>query len=258
MAGRKITVVSAYQVVTDVARGGTTTTTTQQYSLLVHEQDSTRAPRTAFRRDLRTFLQKCKTRGDELILVGDFNEEVGEDVEGIVRIVQDMNLVDMMGARHNQALPVTYTRGRKCLDYGFATANVCEALRACGYEGFGHRFPSDHRAYFFDFDIQSLFGTQIQPLSKFAPRLLHSTNVKQVTGYLRKMHSIMLSCNAYDRGDRLDRQGRRDAFAERLDSDVLNGSLVSERAIPHFLAPQWSQALALARNQVTILQKMLP
>jgi hypothetical protein len=40
MAGRKITMVSAYQVVTDVARGGTTTATTQQYSLLVNDQDS--------------------------------------------------------------------------------------------------------------------------------------------------------------------------------------------------------------------------
>ena len=40
--GRQITIVSAYQVVSDVARGGSTTATTQQYSLLVHEQDSTK------------------------------------------------------------------------------------------------------------------------------------------------------------------------------------------------------------------------
>ena len=224
MEGRTITVISAYQVVTDVARGGTTTATTQQYSLLVHEQDATKAPRAAFRRDLKAFLHQCRARGDELILVGDLNEVPGEDAEGIISVLQGLDLIDMMSARHNYALPVTYSRGRKCLDYGFATANVCAALASCGYESFGHRFPSDHRAYFFDFDIRLLFGTLIQPLSKFEPRLLHSTNAKQVTCYLRKMDAIMQACNAYSRGDRLIHQGRRDAFAERLDLDVLMGA----------------------------------
>ena len=195
--GRTITIVSAYQVVTDVARGGTTTVTTQQYSLLVQDQDQTKAPRAAFRRDLKAFLHKCRQRGDELILVGDFNEDIGETADGMVSVIQDLDMVDMMGAaRHNSALPITYSRGRKCLDYGFATAHVCTALTACGYESFGHRFPSDHRAYFFDFDMRRLFGTQIQPLSKFEPRQLYSTNAKQVTRYLRKMNAIMLSCNA--------------------------------------------------------------
>ena len=150
--GRVITMVSAYQVVTDIARGGTTTATTQQYSLLVHEQDSMKAPRAAFRRDFKSYLQACRNRGEELIVVGDFNEAVGEELDGMISVVQDLGLIDMMGARHGYALPTTYARGRRCLDYGFATPSICEALEACGYESFGHRFSSDHRAYFFDFE----------------------------------------------------------------------------------------------------------
>ena len=146
--GRTITIVSAYQVVTDIARGGTTTATTQQYSLLVHDQDSTKAPRAAFRRDLKTYLQQCRQRGDELILVGDFNETIGDDADGMVSVIQGLDMMDMMGVRHTYELPTTYARGRRCLDYGFATANVCASLEACGYESFGHRFLSDHRAYF--------------------------------------------------------------------------------------------------------------
>ena len=146
-AGRTITIVSAYQVVTDVPRGGSTSATTQQYCLLVHDQDSTKAPRTAFRRDLKIFLQQCTTRGEELIVVGDFKEAIGDKVDGMVSLVQSLGLIDMMGARHNHDLPTTYTRGRKCLDYGFATPNVCTtALCASGYESFEPRFPSDHRA----------------------------------------------------------------------------------------------------------------
>lgn len=79
----------------------------------------------------------------------------------MISVVQSLGLIDMMGARHNQDLPITYARGRRCLDYGFATENVCDALRACGYESFNHRFSFDHRAYFFDFDIRRLFGTNI-------------------------------------------------------------------------------------------------
>ena len=256
-AGHTVTFVSAYQVVTDVAKGGTTTATTQQYSLLVHNKDSIVAPRAAFRRDLRSFLQQCRNRGDELILVGDFNEAVGADTNGIVSIIQDLNMTDLMGARHNQELPATYARGRRCLDYGFATALASAALKQCGYESFGHRYPSDHRAYFFDFDIRLLFGTAIQALSKFEPRKLHSTNTKQVTAYLRRMNVIMQSCNAYERGDKLDLPGRRDAQAERLDSDVLNGSLVGEREVPMFQKPEWSKALASARIRTAVLQKLL-
>ena len=256
-AGHTVTVVSAYQVVTDLAKGGTTTATTQQYALLVHHQDSIVAPRTAFRRDLRTFLHQCRNRGDELILIGDFNEAVGEDRNGIVSIIQDLNMTELMGARHDQQLPATYSRGRRCLDYGFATAIASAALKRCGYESFGHRYPSDHRAYFFDFDIRNLFGNAIQALSKFEPRKLYSTNRHQVTAYLRRMDAIMTSCNAYERGDKLDLPGRRDAQAERLDSDILNGSLVSEREVPMFQKPEWSTALANARIRTAVLQKLL-
>jgi hypothetical protein len=207
--------------------------------------------------EMREFLQQCRNRGDELILVGDFNEAVGEDVNGIVRIIQDLNMTDLMSARHNQDLPATYSRGRRCLDYGFAMAQACTALQKCGYESFGHRYHSDHRAYFFDFDIRKLFGTAIQALSKFEPRRLHSTNAKQVTAFLRRMDEIMRSCNAYARGDKLDLPVRRDAHAERLDFDVLNGSLVSERGIPAFQTPEWSKALATARIRVAVLQKVM-
>ena len=105
-AGRTITIaVSAYQVVTDVARGGSTTASTQQYSLLVNDQDSTKAPRAAFtRRDLKNFLQQRRTQGEELILVGDFNEAIGEEVDGVISPVQSLDLVDMMGARDRKSV----------------------------------------------------------------------------------------------------------------------------------------------------------
>ena len=257
-AGRQVTIVSAYQPVTDTSKPGTVTVATQQHTLLVQQRNSILSPREAFCRDLRAFLVQRREMGDELILVGDFNEEIGSEPSGMLSILQDLQMENLMYTRHGgRPTPAIYSRGRRCLDYGFATPQVCHSLQRCGFEAFGYRFPSDHRAYYFDFQISSLFGTHIQPLSKFEPRLLQSSNAKQVTSYLRRMDELMQASNAYERGDRLAADGNRHRFAERLDSDVLAGSLASERVIPFFHKPEWSLALAQARIRVAILQKTL-
>ena len=239
-AGRRITIVSAYQVVSDIVVPGTTTAASQQHSLLIQRNDSIHAPRKAFRRDLTAYLQQCKSAGDEIMLMGDFNEVMGDDPEGITQLAHKLELFDMMSSRHTNQPPVTYSRGRRCLDYGLATPAVIQAISRCGYETFHSRHPSDHRAYFFDLDIDQLFGTQIQPLSKFEPRLLHSTNVRQVTEYIRRKFKALQECNAFARSDRLLQAGDRHAFAERLDSDVLRISLSTERSITKFNTPAWS------------------
>ena len=76
-AGRQVTIVSAYQPVTDASKPGTVTVATQQHTLLVQQGDSILSPREAFCRDLRAFLLQRRETGDELILVGDFNEDIG-------------------------------------------------------------------------------------------------------------------------------------------------------------------------------------
>ena len=114
-AGRRVTFISAYQVVSDVVTPGTTTAASQQKSLLVLRNDSISAPRQAFRRDLSAFLQQCKSAGDEIVLTGDFNEVLGDDPEGLTSIAHQFELFDIMSSRHPSPLPVTYSRGRRCL-----------------------------------------------------------------------------------------------------------------------------------------------
>ncbi len=73
-----LTVISAYQVVTDNPHTGLTTTTAQQQSLLIQSNNSC-SPRKAFKRDLQLFLQDRLSQGEELLLVGDFNEALGSE-----------------------------------------------------------------------------------------------------------------------------------------------------------------------------------
>lgn len=72
-AGRIVTIVSAYQVVTDTPATGGITAASQQYSLLLHTQDSVIHPRRAFRRDLKRYLIGCKNAGHELLVMGDLS-----------------------------------------------------------------------------------------------------------------------------------------------------------------------------------------
>ena len=257
-SGRRIsTLVSAYQVVSDVVSPGTVTAAAQQKSLLIQRNDSIQAPRKAFRRDLTAYLQQCKNAGDELILLGDFNEVMGDDPEGMTAVAHKLELFDMMSSRHSQTPPVTYSRGRRCLDYGLATILVIQAITRCGYEAFHSRHPSDHRAYYFDIDINRLFGTQLQQLSKYAPRTLHSTNTRQVTEYIRKKFKALQDCNAFERSVQLLTAGDRHAFAECLDSDVSRISLSAEQSLTRFNSPAWSIALSSARAPEQLIKKGL-
>jgi exonuclease III len=75
--GTKITIYSAYQVVSKDIKIGSITTASQQQSLLMQTQDRLTNPRSAFRRDLNIAIQNSIASGQEILLLGDFNEPFG-------------------------------------------------------------------------------------------------------------------------------------------------------------------------------------
>jgi exonuclease III len=253
----KIIIYSAYQVVDKKITLGCITTASQQQSLLIQAHDSLTNPRSAFRRDLTTAIQASITSGYQILLMGDFNEAFGSDVDGIQKLATTCGLIDLMTVRHSSTPPATYARGRTRLDYALATDHIVKALSHAGYEPFNSKFPSDHRAYFFDFDTQQLFGTDTQNLGKHADRILRSNNVTQATQYIKAKYDLLLEHNAFERGEQLTLQGDRHLFAERLDRDVVRASLAAEQQMKKFGAPPWSVALDKARKNVTRLTKCL-
>ena len=254
---RRITIVNVYQVVADTPGTGMVTSATQQRSLLLESEDRLSDPREAFLRDLKAFLQECVSKGDELLVMGDFNERVGVERNPTSALLSEFGFVNLMLSRHSAPLPVTYARGRKCLDYGFATAHVAKSLVACGYEAFNARYPTDHRPYFFDFDTDQLFGNATPTLSSPTQRILHSTNVKQVTQYIKILYDLLVKCNAFSRARRLRLPGNRHSFAERLDKDMVQASLAAEKRIKRYGEPAWSVALDQSRKKLSILRKCL-
>ena len=253
----RITIISAYQVVANNSKVGTSTAASQQRSLLLQMNDACTDPRIAFKRDLRIYAQECMMEGHEILLVGDFNEPLGSEIDGMSKLAADLNLIDLMKYRHKQQSPATYSRGRSRLDYGLATQRLASAMTACEYEPFNSKFPTDHRAYFFDFSTDQLFGSETQTLASPASRMLKSNNVEQVTQYIKTTYEFMESRNVFNRAERLILPGDRDAYLERLDKDVVKASLDAERKTKHFREPAWSVELTKSRHTVSVLKKCL-
>lgn len=253
----QITVISVYQVVTDKLQLGASTAAAQQRSLLMNSHDPLSAPRKAFKRDLTTFATQCITAGQEILIVGDFNEVLGAEIDGMSKIAAELNLIDVMKYRHQDLSPATYSRGRSRLDYGLATQHIVASLTRCGYEAFNARFSTDHRAYFFDFNTDQLFGSATQTLASPTVRMLKSNNVEQVTKYIKETYDRMLARNVFNRAEQLRQPGNRHEFAERLDKDVVKTSLDAEKTTKFFGEPAWSVELDTARRKVSILKKCL-
>lgn len=251
---RTITVISAYQVMADDPEKGVISAAVQQRSLLLQTQDPLTDPRLAFKRDLTSYLERCTLNDEEIILVGDFNEHATHVIE---TIASEFGLINMMSLKHHLPPPVTYARGRHCLDLGFASPTVAQALMHCGYEQFHARFHTDHRAYFFDFDTAQLFGSVHPSLANSSQRVLQSTNVALVTRYMKEKYDYLLRCNAFERAAQLTLPGNRHQFAERLDRDIVQASLVAEQRVQRIGEPAWSVALDQARKRVMILKKCL-
>ena len=254
---RRLLILSVYQPIDKGQQAGKITVSAQQRSLLLQNNDPTSNPLVAFRRDLSSMLKSYHENGHDILLIGDFNEPLGSNDDGISKIASDFQLLDLMGSRHSSEPPATYARGSRRLDYALATKNVWHAMEHSGYEAFNARMSSDHRGYFLDFNTELLFGSATQTLANRATRGLSATNAVQVTAYIRHKHEILVNCNAFERAQKLHQSCDRHAYAERLDSDILNASLAAEKRLPHFDEPAWSRDLALSRQKVALLKKQL-
>ena len=139
-----LSVISAYQVVPMSTARGTATAAAQQQCLLMQHEDPINNPRKAFRRDLLSFLKKLQSDGDDLLLMGDFNEPLGSEADGMTFLAAELNLIDLFDSHNSSTKPATYARGSTRLDYALATDKVVASVRHAGYEPFNNRFPTDH------------------------------------------------------------------------------------------------------------------
>ena len=97
-------------------------------------------PREAFTRDLIEFVKQRQTEGDHVLIIGDFNETVDETHSGTAHIMDACGLVDLCGRKLGTvALPSTYKRGNRRLDYALINPELSAAVHKVGYDPFDYR-----------------------------------------------------------------------------------------------------------------------
>ena len=78
-----------------------------------------------------------------------------------------------------------------------------------------------------------------------------------MTTYLRVKHKHLADHNVFNRIQQSERPGNRHQFAEQIDKDLVEASLMAEQSIPRYEKPSWSVELAQTCKKVQLLKKLL-
>jgi len=249
-----IRIIVAYQVCEN-ANPGSGTASAQQRAQIIEEsgqndEGSSRrhTPRQAFITELQSFIQQSQSLNEQIIVIGDFNEEIDSQNSGIGQLAQNCELADLMSIRlGSPKVPATYQRGPRRLDYVLVTPTLVPHVQAAGYDPFGYRIPSDHRGLFIDFSSDALFQHEISPLSPMEYRDFRATSPQTVVKYVSKKMQYLLDHQFYERLQLLKQSTLANhELAEALDRDFQRAARHAAKQCARKPQPAWSPKLAKA------------
>lgn len=199
--GREILILSAYDVSQNYATGYDTLYCQQRTQYLQHyntnnlkcDKEKYIDPKKRFIKDLNHLLQECTDQNVDVILTGDFNEEIGCSQTELTKLMMKHGLIDVIASRHGYDINIaTYKRGHQKLDYIFATRRVIDHILRCRYEMFAARLMSDHRAAFLDLSTIGLFNRELPILFAPSSRYIRGDHPSNITKYLKFLHGYIV------------------------------------------------------------------
>jgi hypothetical protein len=107
---------------------------------------------------LKTLLEEFLNQHHNILLMGDFNEDLEANSDGLRSAT--LGLIDLMQVKIGHQIFLTHIDGQTWIDFVFTTPRVVEACIHAGYEPFQRRFETDPRGFFLDLDNAVLFGNQ--------------------------------------------------------------------------------------------------
>jgi len=256
--GRQLTVISAYQVcdsppVADTSNQTTTTmktkAVTQQYSMMVEKGlPLDRHPRTQFCLDLSDYITELKNSGHLILLMGDFNEVLGDNPAGIETVAQAGGLQDLLANRIGRTDFSTFIRGSKRIDFILASPEVVAACTAAGYDPYNFRFQGDHRGMYLDLDTIALFGNETPGLTPPSQRILQSRHRKNRLKYLQAKYDYLTGHNWFDRLASFTETSDV-TLLESLDRDWVRSGIQAEKKCTRHHPAAFVKRLVELRNQ---------
>ena len=255
--GRDIAIISTYQPCVPRTEGGHFTVHNQQRQQLRYMGRTNTDPRTNYIDDLTAYVAELQ-KTSSVIIMGDFNDDLS-NASGMVRIIEQLNLIDVHWALHGSEPITTCTKGRRRLDYTLCTQDVQPALRRSGYESIGYRYSSDHRMQYVDIDYLSLFGTVPTSIPSANKRKLNAKHIQAVTKYVRTRHKYMTQHNMVNRVRTIEELRQPDhEYVERFDRDLTASALKAENDLPHIeYNTPWSKKIHQATNAISLWESII-
>jgi hypothetical protein len=108
--GRSLVIICAYQVCQKSGQAGTFTAHSQQVSILRRRGFDNPNPRLHFINDLSSLVQQYHKSNADILVMGDFNEVIGLDLNGMAKVLRKGHLTDIQ----------TYFHGIKCEESTYA------------------------------------------------------------------------------------------------------------------------------------------
>jgi hypothetical protein len=177
-------------------------------------------PRKSFIADLDNFLSTHHAAGTEILLMGDFNETLGDSIQGPDAIINKYSLLDLLPYHHGLDEEIeTFSWGSKRLDYAFGTQELAESIVRIGITPYNFVIASDHRGLFIDFNIDAFLGGDPSHLMSPSLRGIKSNSPKQCRKYVEALSKYLTSHKVFERASRVqiltDAYGLTPALARR-------------------------------------------
>ena len=155
-------------------------------------------PRNIFAQDLLSLLRKWRAANEEVILMGDFNEDIYKDKLGRALLGEDIQMCEQYHRLCGEKAPFSHITGKRPIMGVFASPGIdCTAALICAHKiGVG-----DHRMHVFDFSSQSLLGIESPVAKRPSGRNLHCSIERQRVKYnrvliqLTKRHRMFKKAN---------------------------------------------------------------
>ena len=178
--GRKMLVITIYNVSQNNSSGDNTLSCQQQSLYLndyncnnIKEDKATYIhPKKRFVKYLQMILENARRKRQDILLTGDFKEDMGDDHNNLTKLMLEMELVDIHSHTHGFDCEIaTHIDGIHRLDYMFISQRLIDHVVCCSYERFCMRLVTDHHGYFVDLSLWGLFDRQLPSL--FSPNNVH-------------------------------------------------------------------------------------
>lgn len=258
--GGKISIYAAYQTPISVSNQANITFHTQQKVIFETERTNEeeviddRTPWKRFKKDFIKDVQEKMSKGHEVLIFANFNEDRTDKNSIINTLVEELHLTDTWREHNNNQKEIsTYHRGTKRLDYCLASRNLARSVKNITFTNFEEIANSDHRGIVLDIDETAVFNKK--PITEFHERQLFSNDRKQIQEYLLNLQNHLLENGAYRIMDELTSSSIfQQEKLERLDNTITDASISAEKKLKTRRRPWWSSKINKIRYQLRLLR----